>query len=534
MIGRIHKRNGIKIAMINDKRRISIVGVNLLFAFLLMGSVFIVLPQQYDLSETYRKYFTIIVGCMFVAFYSLVYYSEDLDSIFRIVCITGLLETVYALAQFFKILPSYNGYYSYTGSFENPAVFAMLLAICVPISVYFALRRKNTILWSIIASYFLVFICFSESRASLLGACTAVLILFLNDSKTRKVLLNKWLLILLLPIVLGLLFFLYRYKVDSANGRLLIWRVSLNMFLDKPLFGFGTNGFLAHYMEYQSYYFYCHPDSPFQQLADNVNNPFNEFVLVLVNYGLIGFCCLLFLLTFVIKRLLSNKGNQRIILLSIIDVLLVISFFSYPFSMPFIWVISGAILLFTFIPRIEHLKTLYRWSIVAICFTIVFISIPRFLNEFKWKNIQQESLAGNTEIMLEEYQNLYTEMCHNALFMYNYGAELHYSKHYEESLKILNECSVILNDYEVQMLLGDNCQQIGDTISAINHYSQASFMVPSKYLPHYCNMKLFIDMGDSIQAVKTAKKIVSMNNKVKQSRFVQQIIIEAQDLLGEI
>lgn len=534
-MGCIHELDGINSAMIkNNRRNIITIVINLMFALLLLGSVFIVLPHQYDLSETYRRFFTITIGCLFIALFLFVGYVDDFDSILKIVCFTGLIETLYALAQFFKLLPSYNRFYSYTGSFENPAVFAMLLAICIPITVFFALRRKYTILWLIMAMYFFAFICFSESRASLLAACTAVLILLLNDSKTRKILLNKWLLIVIIPVVLCMLFFIYRYKADSANGRLLIWRVSLNMFLEKPLFGFGANGFLAHYMDYQSCYLYSHPYSPFQQLADNVNNPFNEYFQVLVNYGLFGFSCLLLILIVVIKRLLLQKSDYRIILLSMISVLLVISFFSYPFSMPFIWVITGIILLFVFIPQIEQIRYMFRWPIAAICAIIIIISIPRFRNEYKWKTIHQRSLNDNTEIMFEEFHNLYADMCRNGFFLYNYGAELHYSQQYEESLKIMKECSVLLNDYDVQMLLGDNCQHIGDTLSAISHYSKASYMVPSKYLPHYCNMKLFIEMGDSVQAVRTAKKILSMDVKVKPSRFVQQIIGEAQDVLKEM
>lgn len=143
----------------------------------------------------------------------------------------------------------------------------------------------------------------------------------------------------------------------------------------------------------------------------------------------------------------------------------------------------------------------------------------------------QESLAGNTEAVLPDYQQLYEKMYNNGQFLYNYAAELHFSKHFNESLKIMQECSVLLNDYDVQMILGDDCQQIGDTLSAIKYYTYASQMVPSKLLPHYYIMTLYNEMGDSALAIRTAEKIVSMEVKVKRSKAVQKIIIEAKDLM---
>lgn len=507
------------------------IAVTLLFAVLFLGSVFIALPGQYDLSETYRKFFTIIFGLVFVAVFSVLpECGRKPDVIFRTICLTGLLEAAYALAQFFKLIPSYNRYYSYTGSFDNPAVFAMLLAICVPIAVYYALQyKKGYKMWWLAALSYLVFIGSSESRASLLAATASVLVILLENKTVRNVLLSKKVLAAGIPLILLLLFLIYRFKADSANGRLLIWRVSLDMFIEKPLFGFGPGGFLAHYMDYQANYLSSHPDSKFLLLADNVNNPFNEYILVLVNYGLCGFACLLVLIILAIKRISTLDVDNKLLLFSITVVVMVISAFSYPFSEPFIWIVAGLIIMSALIPRNRIANVL----VPIICTIAISMSVPRFLDERHWKMIMQESLAGKTEDMLPEYAELYEKLRDNGQFMYNYGAELHYSSHYQKSLEILKECSAILNDYDVQMLIADDCQQMGDTLSAIDYYSYASQMVPSKFLPHYYIMKLYIDMGDSVQATRTAEKILSMDVKVKRSKAVQRIINEARDICKE-
>lgn len=502
------------------------------FAVLFLGSVFIALPGQYDLTETYRKYFTIIFGLVFVAFFFVLpEFQRKLDVIFRTICLTGLLEAVYALAQFFKLIPSYNRYYSYTGSFDNPAVFAMLLAVCVPIAVFYALQhKKGYIMWWLTALFYVVFICFSESRASLLAATASVLVIFLDIKKVRNVLLSKKSLAVGLPLILLLLFLIYRFKADSANGRLLIWRVSLDMFMEKPLLGFGSGGFLANYMDYQANYLSSHPDSEFILLADNVNNPFNEYILVLVNYGLCGFVCLLALIIFAIKRIITLDGDNKILLFSITVVVMVVGAFSYPFSEPFIWIVVGLIIMSALLSRNRIANVL----VPIICTIAISMSVPRFLDERHWKIIMQESLVGKTEYMLPEYEELYAKLCDNGQFMYNYGAELHYSGHYQKSLEILRECSAMLNDYDVQMLLADCYKNLGNVPNAIDSYNYASCMVPSKFLPLYNIMHLYMDNGDTLNAIATANKILAKDIKVERSKVVQRIISDAQviSLLG--
>lgn len=65
------------------------------------------------------------------------------------------------------------------------------------------------------------------------------------------------------------------------------------MIKDNPVTGYGSGGFLANYMNYQAEYFARDTDSKYAILAGDVKHPFNEYILLVVNYGLIGF--LLFL-----------------------------------------------------------------------------------------------------------------------------------------------------------------------------------------------------------------------------------------------
>lgn len=539
----ICRQSGTKIVMErnNGKKDIFDRLMAVLFILLFMGSVFIVSGRDYDLFDTFRKYWTITLGLLFIIYVSVCLLIKKgkiqipIDTILKSIFATGVLECIYALAQFFKILPTYNRYYAYTGSFDNPAVFAMLLSVCVPIAVYYAnsktCSRKAKIVWWAGAAGMLVFIGFSESRTGFISAIiSSVIVLFSASEKLRNKLLNRRTILMLIPLAMILIFLLYRFKADSANGRLLMWRVSMEMIKEHPVFGWGHNGFTAHYMEYQARYLTDNPDSPFILLADNVNNPFNEYLLVLVNYGHAGLSLLLVLLVLLFKRLNSLSESYKPLMIGLAVGIMTWSFFSYPFSVTFVWIIAVLISFVAFFPLVCNHYEL-TGAIVSILSVIgLFVAINCFIPEREWKVISQRSLLGDTEAVWPDYDKLYNRQNRNWRFMYNYGAELHHIKHYNESLTILEECQAMLNDYDVQMLIGDCLQNTGDTVEAIEHYNYAGKMVPSKFLPQYYIMNLYMDKGDTLNAVTTANAILTKDVKVNQSKAVQRIIREAQEI----
>ena len=513
-----------------------------LFVLLFAGSVFIVSGRDYDLFDTYRKYWTIAAGLVLIMFLCAAMYSGKghmelpINILLKSILGAGALEAIYALAQFFRYLPSYNRYYAYTGSFENPAIFAMLLSVCVPIAVFYALNesalRRKRLLWWMYSLGLLVFISFSESRTGLIAAVlSSVIIALFKSGILRKRLFRLRTVVIILPLAIISLYLIYRFKEDSANGRILIWRVALDMIKEKPLFGYGPGGFTAKYMEFQADFFLKNPESGFLLLADNVNNPFNEYLSVLVNYGFTGLIVLIVIIVYTIKKLCVLEKPYRTVMTGLSVVLAVWSFFSYPFSMPFIWVISLFVLVVAYQ---QELQRTYRYScpiMFIACIVGMVLTVHGFIPEREWKRASYRSQNGGADIVLSDYPVLYDRLSSNYRFLYNYGAELHYYGHYEESLAILEQCSSRLNDYDVQMLIGDCMQHIGDTIGAIERYRYAGSMVPSKFLPLYYIMNLYITAGDTVQAVQVADLILHKEVKIDKSKAVQRIIREAGEII---
>lgn len=510
--------------------------VYVLFLALLLGSLFLFSVNRFHLFELYRKYWTIYFGLITLLVCLLVpsRMKPSVEKSLKIFILVGIFEIAYAMLQLLDVIPVYNRYFSYTGSFDNPAIYSMYLTFCSLYSLclyYSNCNYRKAWLW--IYLLFVLMIVMSESRTGMVTVIVSFIYICYSRNPSLHVFLairrNKYMLSLLL-----ILFFVIMYilKRDSANGRLLIWRVCMDMIADRPLLGFGHGGFLAYYMKYQAEYLSSHPGSPLAMLADNVSHPFNEFLHLAVNYGLVGIFIFVTIVVVSFKRINSLSSINKLVLKGSILVLLLWCFFSYPFEIPFIWIITSILLVVNIQNLLTSYSNLHRYLMTCMYMLLLVKTSVHFVAERKWKELEYQSLTCNKETVLKDYRSIYPRLSKNGYFLYNYGAELHHYGHYDESIMVLGECSKKLNDYDVQMLLGSCYQQIGDTLTAIKYYDNASEMIPSKFLPLYYKMQLYFESGDSISARHIAEQIVHKNVKIKESKSVQQIKDTAQILLN--
>ena len=57
-------------------------------------------------------------------------------------------------------------------------------------------------------------------------------------------------------------------------------------------------------------------------------------------------------------------------------------------------------------------------------------------------------------------------------------------------------------------------------------------MIPSRYLPLYYRMELYLETGDMEKAYEIANMIINKKNKIKESKLNQQIINKAKECLN--
>jgi len=258
---------------------------------------------------------------------------------FLTVISSGIIQAVYGNLQLLGYLQSYHSKFNITGSFFNPGPYAGFLVCTWSLSlgmylfkevvihqVYTGFNISSKIKKRLIKRLFTIVpllgvlstslvIPATRSRAALLALVIAgfallaikyrnYLKLLKNSSKPKK-----YLSLLFFTIICSAIFFKgYQYKQASANGRLLIWKISKNIIVDSPFFGVGFDNFKAHYMNYQANYFSENKNSAEIAIAGNSKYAFNEFVQVTVENGIIGFAVFLFLVYLIFS--LKLKHNQ--------------------------------------------------------------------------------------------------------------------------------------------------------------------------------------------------------------------------------
>lgn len=449
-----------------------------------------------------------------------------------------MMLSAYGLLQYFGTVPSRHFAFPITGTYENPAGFAAVQAALFPYALVLCLDKERKRLICCFAGLTAVAcsltIILSGSRAGLLALCAAAAVVFAFKTRVLSIFkTHKWLLIVLIPVAAISSFFLYHIKADSANGRLFVWSTCCDLIKERPLLGYGVGGIEKYYMDAQAAYFSMHPDSQYVMLADNVTHPFNEYIKLTVNYGLVGLMIALCLLALTVKRLMKSREKVKVTGLAVTASVFVMCQFSYPFHYAAVWLISAMAVIPAFFGENEKDRAtpMYLRISLPIMLSLLLMVVLRMLYlDLKWAEMSKRSLAGHTERMLPYYEQMKPQMKHNPLFLYNYAAELNYIGRYEESLAITEECRQGWNDYDVQILLADNLENTKRTDSAIKAYRHASDMIPCRFEPLESLMSLYLNSADTLNAVIVAGEIMSKPVKVESMR-VDQIRKEAQGLL---
>ncbi len=461
------------------------------------------------------------------------------NHLYNIFTITCLAQALYGLGQYFSLLPSHS-LFPITGTFDNPAGFGTCIALLYPAILY---RSADTSLkrWSwkgVVAIISIVSVVLSQSRTAILaiGVITSIWLyrdtMILSRFKRMKI----WIQLMIVAIVISICMLgLYLYKVDSANGRVLIWQVAAYLIEQAPLFGHGVGGLWANYMDAQAEYLSLNTDSEYVHLADNIKHVFNEYIHLLVDYGSVGLALvvsyLIYLYTVCRDKLPEYISPALYGLVS----LGIISGFSYPFSYPFVWFIlsiylamlcRGSIKRYIQTPRILNFVA----AISIMCFILMPLGI-HYRDQRTWYNIAHASIReGGMQGYAETYKDLYMRMSDDALFLYNYGAELNFADEYAASVEVLNNCATRFNDMDVQLLLADNYTKLEMWEQAESHLIRAHHMCPRRFVPLYNLLNLYKMVGDIDNARDIAEQIVAMPIKVP-STTIDFIRSEAQEYL---
>ena len=412
----------------------------------------------------------------------------------------GAVEAVWGLLQVYGYEPSNHSLYALTGSFYNPGPYSGFLAMCVPVALHEWLEGKR--IWKHVALVALVLMLVvlpsGMSRSAWLAALVAsgyVLGMHYREKlyRYRNVFWIGGLLLMILGIGA------YHWKKDSADGRLLMWKVATQAVLDQPWQGVGWECVAGAYGDAQERYFASGMAT--EQEAHVAGAPeyvFNEYLQVAMAWGVPALCGILLLVGGCFC--LGHRGSMFGICGALIS-LGVFSFSSYPFQfMEFIVAL---------IALLVSCAMGYRKVWVRVLALVLGIGIGVYLAEHRPTK--------------------------NARRMFEQAHALHKAGQWHASIELLEETMKISSDAMVLNIIGKNYQALGQPYLAEGWFIRSTHRLPNRIYPYYLLAKLYAEHPKCFpkEKLEWAVKMVLEKEAKVESTAIKQMREEVKDLLEE-
>lgn len=481
------------------------------------------------LCPTHALLFILFIGVYF-AIRLLVSTEESGRSIiFFFLCLTGITESVWGLAQLYGFLPSYHTLYRFTGSLFNPGPYCGFLAVIFPLALHSGLHKPSQPLlhYAGIACTIGIVILLPAgmSRSAWLAALVGCgIVLWQRDSfsitirqffrNRKRYIVPVALLCLLLLCGSGI--GMYALKKDSADGRLLMWKVSVVALRESPWTGQGPGTFSGAYGKAQARYFSDKPRSSQEKyVAGCPEYGFNEYLQITTELGFIGLALFAGIFLSAIRQ--AYKQHQPGVAGSLAS-FAVFAFFSYPFS---VLPLSLLFVIFTALcsPPADESRKALLWRSAILLFAGICLYAGHGLSEQAthlraWK---EEKRYFDMEIYkgtAEGYRQLYPSLKEFAPFLFEYGQCLAKTGQYQESIIILSEGARRSADPMFYNIIGRNEQALGNYEAAEAAFLRAYRMVPNRLYPLYLLAELYISTGEYGKAAETIRQALAQKPKI--------------------
>lgn len=340
-----------------------------------------------------------------------------------------------------------------------------------------------------------------KSRTGLLSLAATSIIFF------RK----KKLVFIVLPIVLVVGLYLFSVKADSTRGRSFIYSTTFSM-LDTPtkiLFGHGSDEFKNKYMLYQARALE-NEEFEVKQRADNIKHPLNEFLLLLMEHGIVSLA-IVFVGCVVLLYMLPCDP----FLTATLAVIFTFSLFAYPFNYPITYVMLAVSLAAAPSHKYTRFRFKYSSAVKMLSVTgllLLSFGLPLSKKHHEWKQAYNKFRLGFYHEALEEYADLYRDLHYSPEFIYNYVSVLCKAGYKEKALMTMPECRIY--NYETELLRGDVAFLNTDYFTALSHFQMASKMCPNRFVPLYAMYQVYGKMADRDAQLSIADEIINKPVKV--------------------
>lgn len=462
-------------------------------------------------------------------------------------CIT-LKESLIGLLQIYGREVSNHELFACTGSFSNPGPYGGFIAVCSSIIVGWldSCYRSNifnsnslfksehildlicliTSLISIILA--LIVLPATFSRAAILTITVSMTALLLSFEKVKIFVRRFW--IILIPIILLLTILGYNYKRSSADGRMLINKISLQIISKNGIHGVGLGNYIGALGMGQEEFFskeisiqngnvIIDPSMEKECMtADIPEYAFNEILKIGVEAGPISMLLLIILFVISILNLIRSKSVFAYGLIS----LLVFSLFSYPLNFISFSLIFALCLAISAIKTESQKKPIIKHGMAFFCLSLIILcnlsKLKEYYNARKvWKETNYFFRTKEYGLVERYYSELMPYLNCDGLFLYEYGYSLYKLCEYEKSDSILKLSAGLSNNPIIYNAMGINYQSVGEYRKAEKMFIKAFILVPNRLYPLYLLAKLYYEEQDSEKFEIIKKSIYAFRPKIESS-----------------
>lgn len=447
------------------------------------------------------NYIVLFKWAVFIPLFTIACSLTNKNVIYFSLIVLGAVQSVIVIMQQTGVVASHNPFFRITGFLGNPGLMGGFQAIALTACIICLKGRRGAIL-TVVSMVFIAYsVIVSGSRASWIAAIFGSAILFRKEISTFLKT-HKWSIATIAITGIACVAGIYLYRPDSANARLLIWRVSFDIIRDNPILGIGPGQFRSVYMLYQANYFAQNPLSGYAIVADNAAYPYNEFIRIAVEQGIIGLTAFLSLIYFAVRN--SSDTDAPAPLMT----LLLFSCFSYPVDKAAMAILFPIL----FGTCANNCNPTAGKSVAFISSAVLIASmsgISFFWNDTE-KNIKEIRAAYNekdAENLAHKLPHIYTDIRFNSRY-FNLVP-----KH--EEMQDTTLLMFVLPTCENWCDIGNFYYNAGNMELAETYFRQAANMIPTRLLPKYYLWKMMTEQNRKEEASQMARAIMEQPVKVE-------------------
>ena len=494
-----------------------------------------------------------LVILWFLLRYVLTAYREFKFFFLFVLMFTGLIEAVWGMQQLHGYSHSNHSLFRLTGSFFNPGPYCGYLAVILSVCLWTALRFQKGMHYFgwICVGAILIVLPAGMSRSAWIAAVVACGWVYWTErigwEKTKAVYRRyKNATIPFVAILAGCAIAGgYGMKRDSADGRLLMWKVTGKAILGQPLAGTGLGGFPAAYAEAQGGYFATgNATDREKRVAGCPEYAFNEYLQIGLEQGIGG---LIVFVAWLGSMAYYGIRNRQQGAAGGVLALAVFAVSSYPLQLPSFWValvFLGAICVTEdgtrtrssalSVSPVCHITMISLLSLASVCLFI--LQKGQYEVYKQWGRLQMIYNNKAYESVAEDYHSLHDKLKHKPEFLFEEAQCLSKTGQHAEAIRVLERAKRLSGDPMIRYMIAKNRQMLGDYREAEEELLQAIGILPERLYPYYLLAKLYAEpefyQADKLRAAAGAvltKKPKVESTAIREMREEVKKIIDKGD-----